>query len=291
MSVYEAGRPDRKVGRRERTEIDSVRLGSTDGKDVPGNVPPREAEMISLRWEGHTLDEISKRFALSRERVRQLIEQYGGPSAAEVRRLQDERSRAAETRLASLIGRAVRTALESLGPSSAEQVAEHSGYTNTEVARYWPADLRNQRLWTAGGSQTTWTDDQVLTAIREAAIYEFPLTTSAYQELVTVGQVIGPSMPRIWQRFGSWTAACEAAGVVAGRALRQNYETRWSDADILDIVRRYLEDPEAPNSFHRYDEWKRVNAPDGPSGASIRNRLGPWTQVKRLALTSGESDA
>ena len=94
-------------------------------------------------------------------------------------------------------------------------------------------------------------------------------------------------MPRIWQRFGSWTAACEAAGVVPGQTMRPHYQSRWSDDDLLQIARQYFLDPGAPNSAGRFDEWKRATVPDGPSFQTLRNRFGSWTEVKRRALAQG----
>ena len=51
---------------------------------------------------------------------------------------------------------------------------------------------------------------------------------------------------------------------------------------------RYLLDPDSPNSAHRFDEWKRAFAPDGPSFQTLRNRFGSWTEVKRRALAQGD---
>jgi hypothetical protein len=124
-----------------------------------------------------------------------------------------------------------------------------------------------------------------MNAIREASVYVFPLTTSAYRDLLAVGQVRGPSLPLVGQRYGSWTAACEAAGVTTGRTMRNNYESKWSDQDLVNIVQHYLLDPAAPNSANRFNDWKRRNMPDGPSFATIRNRFGSWTEAKRQALT------
>jgi hypothetical protein len=164
------------------------------------------------------------------------------------------------------------------------EMVEATGRDAEDVSRFWPRKLSYLLLRAAGTNENRWSDEEVLNAIRDAALYEFPLTTNAYAELLSQGQIKGPSMPRIWQRFGSWTAACEAAGVVAGQTMRTNYQSRWSDDDLLQIVRRYLLDPNAPNSAHRFDEWKRTAAPDGPSFQTLRNRFGSWTEVKRRAL-------
>lgn len=258
-----------------------------DGNAPPPPTPAHVVQMIELRWSGRTPDEIGKEFGVTRERVRQLMKKYGGPDAAEVRRVQAERAEAEALTRANAVTEAVRGALTASGPVTAEDVASHTGLDNADVARFWPQDLAHLRLWATGNYETRWSDDEILAALREAAVYEFPLTTNAYTDLLALGQINGPSMPRIWQRFGSWTAACDAAGVVAGPTMRDHYQSKWSEHDLVQIVQRYLLDPNAPNSGHRFDGWKRENLPDGPSFQTIRNRFGSWTAAKQRALAPG----
>lgn len=260
-----------------------------DGNPPPPPAPPRVATMIELRRAGKTLDEVGQEFGVTRERVRQLMTKHGGPDAAEVRQVQAERERAAELAHAASLDAAIRSVLGAAGPQTVEDVAAQTGIGNADVARFWPRDLAHLKLWGVSNAESRWSDDDILDAIKEASAYEFPLTTSAYRDLVAVGQIKGPSLPRIGQRYGSWTAACQAAGVTAGRTMRNNYESRWSDQDLLDIIRQYLLDPAAPNSANRFDQWKRDNVSDGPSFQTIRNRFGSWTEAKRRALTSMES--
>ncbi|WP_146826672.1 hypothetical protein [Aeromicrobium flavum] len=167
--------------------------------------------------------------------------------------------------------------------------AEVAGLTSSETVRYWPIDLVHLRLRPAGNNEERWSDEAILESLREAAIYEFPLTTKAYASLLASGQISGPSVPRIWQRFGNWSAACDAAGVVPGRAVRNNYQSKWTDQDLLQIVRQYLLDPSQPNSAHKFDDWRRQFAPDGPSFQTIRNRFGSWTEVKKRAFVKEEN--
>ena len=258
-----------------------------DGNVPPPPVPPHVVQMIELRRSGRTLDEIGKEFGVTRERIRQLLKKHGGPDAAEVRRIQAERAEAAALTRANVVGDAVRRVLGGSGPVTVEDVATRTEIDSAEVARFWPKDLAHLRLWATGKHEPRWSDDEILDALREAAVYEFPLTTNAYADLLAVGQVNGPSMPRIWQRFGSWTAACEAAGVVAGQTMRDHYQSKWSDDDLVQIVRRYLLDPDVPNSAYRFDQWKREVLPDGPSFQTIRNRFGSWTEAKQRALAPG----
>lgn len=261
-----------------------------DGTPPPPPTPERVAAMIELRRNGRTLDEVGKQFGVTRERVRQLMLKYGGPDSTSVRQAQMEKVQSEEQVRGGVVSSTVRDVLSSSGPLSLDEVASATGIEAAEVARHWPAELAHLRLWGANGTESRWSDDEIMEAIRGAAVYEFPLTANAYGRLLAVGQIQGPSVPRIGQRYGSWTAACKAAGVTAGRAVRNNYESRWSDQDLADIVRQYLLDPGVPNSANRFDEWKRENVPDGPSFQTVRNRFGSWTEAKRRALTTTGSE-
>lgn len=252
-----------------------------DGRIPP---PPHVAHMIERRWRGDTLDEIGVAHGVTRERIRQLLKKYGGPTSEQVRDRRVAILSAAERDRETAIATDVRRALRGCGPMTVAEVVEATGHDVDDVSRFWPRELSHLLLRPAGTNENRWSDEEVLDAIREAALYEFPLTTNAYSELLSQGQIKGASMPRIWQRYGSWTAACEAAGVVTGQAMRTNYQSRWTDDDLLQIVRRYLLDPSAPNSAHRFDEWKRAAVPDGPSFQTLRNRFGSWTELKRRAL-------
>ncbi|WP_091177627.1 sigma factor-like helix-turn-helix DNA-binding protein [Microlunatus flavus] len=248
------------------------------------SAPSRVEEMLRRRLQGQTLDEIGLEFDLTRERVRQILKQHGGPSAKEVRNLRATQVRLTQVDRDAAATSEIRAALKDSKPMSAEEVAELTGLDAADVWRSWPRDLSHLRLWGTGKITSRWTDAEILAALQEASTYEFPLTTTAYRELIRVGQVVGPSVPRIGQRFGSWSAACAEAGVVSGERPNRNYESKWSDEDLLKIVLTYLLDPQSPNSAHRFDDWRRQNAPDGPSAQTLRNRFGSWTELKRRAL-------
>jgi len=250
----------------------------------PPPAPPHVVEMIERRWQGLTLDEIGAEFGVTRERVRQLLKKHGGPTAVEIRELRASEARSAQRAHEEAIAGAIRGVLDARGPMTVAEMTEATNLDAGDVSKCWPKELGHLRLHSSGTYESRWSDEEILDAIRDAALYEFPLTTSAYAELLSQGQITGPSTPRISQRFGSWTAACDAAGVVAGQTMRSHYESRWSDDDLLRIVRQYLLDLEAPSSAAGFDEWKRTCAPDGPSFQTLRNRFGSWTEVKRRAL-------
>lgn len=259
---------------------------TSDSIQAPREPSTRDQRMVLMRSQGATLADIGEAFGVTRERARQIILGAGGPDNAALKATRSalrEEQRAQEKQrvdqaLRALI--AIRGALTSAEAASELQIPER------ELSAFWPEDLSHMRIREGHGSPRTWTDTDVLDAIREAAIYEFPLTTGSYAELVRVGQVIGPSLPHVLNRFGSWNSACDAAGVHHGQSMRPGYESRWTDEDLIAYAREYFLDPSWPNSAHRYDEWKRLNAPEGPSQATIRVRFGKWSDVQRRALAS-----
>jgi hypothetical protein len=263
---------------------------STDGILPPPPAPPHVADMIERRWRGETLDEIGTAHGVTRERIRQLLKKHGGPTAKEIRDIRAAEALTAQRDHETAVAAQIRAALDGRGPMTVAEVVEATDIGSVDVSKYWPADLSHLRLWGASQVESRWSDEDILAALREASTYEFPLTTTAYSDLLQVGQVEGASVPRIGQRFGSWSAACAAAGVVAGDPWNRDYESRWSDDDLLQIARRYLLDPDSPSSAHRFDEWKRAFAPDGPSFQTLRNRLGSWNEVKRRALAQGDME-
>jgi hypothetical protein len=246
--------------------------------------PPHVVRMIERRWRGHTLDEIGAEFGVTRERVRQLLKKHGGPSAQEIRDHRAAAARCAELARKEAVSRTLRDTLDGRGPLTMAEMVEATGLEASVVSKHWPADLAHLRLWGTGARESRWTDEDICGALQQAAVYEFPLTATAYSELRQVGQISGPSVPLIGQRFGTWRGACEVAGVVAGDPSTRGYESMWTDEDLLQIARAYLMDPSGPHSAGRFDEWKRANAPDGPSAQTLRKRFGSWTEVKRRAL-------
>jgi hypothetical protein len=105
--------------------------------------------------------------------------------------------------------------------------------------------------------------------------------------LVAQGEVVGPSVPGVYQLFGGWNHACSLAGVECGESRRSGYETRWTDREILEYLAEYLHYPGGRGTFGGYDDWRQTYRPDAPSAGTVRMRLGPWSEAKRSALRAG----
>ncbi len=264
-----------------------------DESGVEGTAPTefvtREQRMVAMRREGFSLAKIGTEFGVSREWVRRILDTAGGPTAAETRAAVRERAAAQEREIRAQTEEALSTLLGIRGALSASEAARTLGIEESALLQNWPSELAHLLIREPGHSVQVWSDAQILETIREASIYEFPLTSKAYAELVRVGEIRGPSLPRIHQRFGGWSAACDAAGVEPGQTFRAGYESRWTDAELISYVRDYLLEPGLPNSAKGFDAWRRTRVPDAPSFQTVRNRVGTWANAKRLALAPMEA--
>lgn len=105
-----------------------------------------------------------------------------------------------------------------------------------------------------------------------------PLSVGKYDAIRAT--IEGPSAIRLIQRFGSWCAACDFAGVTSGVAKR-SYVKNWDQKQIVKIVRDYLAgDPKV--SFLDFSRWLK-GLPSAPSAATCRNVGGSWSALLALA--------
>lgn len=247
---------------------------------------PRDLRIIELRKAGKTLDEIGKEVSLTRERVRQILKKYAPEIIfTEMREQKD---------------------LENL-----QKIDERNREIHELISKNWReykflkfADLANifnipeWRLRRCLSSihyvylqaneerkvAQLWSDDNCLESLRKAATFAFPITVSRYRKLLESGEVVGPTPALLWQRFGSWTQACELAGVEYGEALRE-YNRIWNDTELITFVRKFMHQRlDGKWSLEKYEEWRRFPAVEGPSMASLRLRLGSWSEIRVLAL-------
>jgi hypothetical protein len=130
--------------------------------------------------------------------------------------------------------------------------------------------------------RSKWSDDDLIRSLVDASTMAYPLSATAYDKLRDDCLVVGPSAQLIALRFSSWSRACEVAGVECGSSPRDVYTRSWSNRDLVAYVRDYIATTYKA-SFSGYQQWASQN--DGaPSAQTIRNRLGPWAEVKQMAL-------
>jgi len=114
------------------------------------------------------------------------------------------------------------------------------------------------------------------------------LTYNRYGDLKRVGQ---PCEAQIVNRVGSWADACELAGIPCGgkRRPKDSYSSKWTDDDLMRIVRRFLHHAEARGvkpTYGRYETYRRTQA-DSPSGTMLRHRMASLGLTSWAATLAG----
>lgn len=155
-----------------------------------------------------------------------------------------------------------------------------------ELDKYTSRRRTGKHISTA--TRPLWSNADMLERLENAATMAFPLTAVAYDKLREGLLVTGPSSQLIALRFGTWARACEIAGVECGNAPRESYTSPWTNGDLLGFVQDYLSTTYAP-SFNGYQEWAH-DTEGAPSGQTLRNRLGSWSQIRAIALQAREGN-
>jgi Homing endonuclease associated repeat len=125
------------------------------------------------------------------------------------------------------------------------------------------------------GRPRAWSNTEVLDALRGAAV-----DGRAPSQRWWSGFCDGPSASVVVNRFGSWNAACAAAGL---RTTLPTVARRASRMDMLAAVTNYLSDGGA--GVRGYTVWARLRG--APSAGSLRKEFGSWSAAKAAATEYG----
>jgi len=242
----------------------------------------RDKAILAMRMEGKTLEEIGLNFELTRERVRQIISKFGSdmvfPDITEMRRKEKEDD---------LRGIAIEISANwnSFRNYDFAKLAEEY---NLSVPLIRQIVTKVQHAYLSANEESRieklWTADDCIKVLKLAATFAFPLTVLEYRKLIESNSISGPTLRVFYSRFGSWVDACAAAGVETGNALRE-YDSTWSDSDLVCIVRQFLwESRDTSWSIQNYDDWRARHESQLPSAGLLRNRLGTWSEIRVLAL-------
>lgn len=241
----------------------------------------RNYRMLLMRLEGATLDEIGTEFNFTRERVRQILKKVSGGKDKEL--LKDIKSvrRQADLSKVDLVSKII---LEHPGIRLAE-LAEKCGVPLEEVKPLVAKEVAKlvSDFKPAKEYAKLWSDEQVIAALREAATHYFPLGKAEYDSLIELKEIDGPSSALIWMRFGSWSKACELAGVEC-HAVREHYQKTWSRAELLTYTSRFLMTRDISSSIGSYETWKAAETVKTPSGQLLRVEFGSWQNVIQAGL-------
>ena len=244
-------------------------------------IPP--SYLVDLYLQGKNLVEIGAHVGLSGERVRQLITS-GGFSIKELR----ERRKQAKAIEAAQAQDSITSWVESHKGCTLEEIEAATGYSVDRIRKLLNARLRHLILKDTDESKQEvsafckWSKAQTLFALQQAAKRVSPLTREAYDDLIKRGAVVGPVGSGIVHKFDSWVAACEAAGVQPGDAIRNNYQREFSYSDLEAALVQFIS--ESDNlSVDAYDKWE-ARKEGLPSSVLIRVRYGSWQLAWQNAL-------
>jgi hypothetical protein len=267
-------------GRDSENELNVVLTDYFNSKNPASGM--RDLDMLTLRLEGETLDSIGSKYDLTRERARQIIVKLA-PGLDLVSRYlsvdeNDKSSREISIKVQEIISR--------YGAIYKSELSAELKLPEEEALRVVPKEFqkfiidRNPEPLTF----TAWTKEQVIREIQKASTYYFPLRTADYEYLIQIGEITGPSVPYIYNKFGTWREVCAEAGVEAAQAMRSEYVKLWSEEELLGFVRRFFQEPGLSSSIGSYDSWRERQPDHVPSGVLIRNVFGNWTTVKKKTL-------
>lgn len=229
----------------------------------------RVEKMLKLRLQGHSLASIGRQYGLSRERVRQILQEHfpdqldAGNEAAS-----DRARRQTQDRRGDLLERAAAWA-KGREHFTAQQLQE--AIPATRVDRLWLRRQFHDRL-IYPTLDPTYTDEQILTALRKAsARHQGLLSKRRYDE---VRQDDWPTSVTVTNRLG-WNNALAQAGLQITPALRTY--TRTSHEQIFVWVQKYLQENPG-GSMSGYEAWAR-SRPQAPSGSTVRKRYRRWHEL------------
>jgi len=267
------------VGSNTVRELEQL-LGSAGREFAPEPARPHErrqdsrvADMVRLRDEGATLDEIGKAYDLTRERVRQLLKSAGHTGAIARENVAAKRERAAQERLADVLAAYRR------GDSTAEiaqQLDLHPAAVRDLLkVSVTPRDGAARRGTRRNWHQQHYSDDDLVDAVREVAErYGRTPTTEEYERAAAGGML--PTELTIRNRIG-WVVALERAGYPPPIRKRA-YTRRFPEATCRHALRRLvIESGHIPT----HAEYEALAQLDDrlPAAATVRNRVGRWTAI------------
>jgi hypothetical protein len=239
----------------------------------------RDYQVLLQRAGGLTLEEIGEQTGLTRERIRQIIERQttnGGKAFWKRVQLQKKEN---EQDLLNLI---------------CSWVAERPGITIQELVDRFslsagnikallPKDVSKLVQFPIEEShiEKQYTDQDCFKALQLASAYHFPLAKSQYDDLLAIKEISGPSSALLWRRFGSWTRACELAGVESN-ASHGNYQSLWAPDELINYLVRFLRQSKT-RSIQEYSSW-RISQPDHvPSDQLLRIVFDGWSAAIQKA--------
>jgi hypothetical protein len=244
----------------------------------------RDNEIVEQARTGKTLQEISLKFGLSREGIRKILIKNKADMPRDARQQTKKVKQDSDNHKREIVQN---WAKSHMGCTIVE-LSLGTGLTQSECTQHLPIGTKhlilnpgeapNSNTWTT----EKWTNNQILDGIRAAGVIASPLSYVSFDRIRKENNIDAPSAVRILQRFGTWTNACEQAGVKSGMTMRGDYHRNWTESEMIDWLANFLTQS-STSSHEAYNEWSK-SQPGAPGGQTIRNTIGSWVECCELAL-------
>ena len=249
--------------------------------------------VIALAEDGNTLNEIGAHVGVTPERTRQILKKSG----LSTRTIKKQRVTKDEL-FQEVLTQTIVSWITSHPGCRLSEVSSALGISESDVKAMCPKVtqrlLVDSRKKVDSDRFRTFTRQQMLDALKQAyklsnpsmSMYSAsetrPLTGPLYEKLRNENAIHGPSQPRILQVFGTWKEACNEAGVPSVDAVRDSYELRWTDEELINQLAQFISTSESV-SVASFDAWCRLDNSRASSG-TLRNQIGAWSESYELGL-------
>jgi len=261
----------------------------------------RNLNVLAYRASGLTLDEIGKIYAVSRERIRQILERIilkvsqnmdltvenlnslletraaANKSAHKIAEIKTQLEIEFKARL--LVDKKPGIKIEELTRliGVSEKLLNSVLHKQTKKFIYYEQNLNTNK--------SNYSDEDILEALRMTKNYMSPITRTLYDDLVEKGLINGPGSQTVMKRFRTWNKACKAANIAHIDSARDVYESLWTREEMLTAVIDFLKNPMYGESVQSYDRWRIDSSSKAPSGTHVRNSFNTWMNAKNEALS------
>lgn len=240
--------------------------------------PRRSRKILQLHDDGESVSAISRETGIHRHAITGFLAENGihGKSRGGVRErlLEHLRSSPGETKteVAERFGLHPNTVTEYLRGTPEEMLLVQSR-DGTRTQSYSDADIRRSlfEAW-----NTLDADGQERGMSRE--YYD-----KRMKELTAIDGRPRPSSALLTtRRFTSWKEACASVGIKHGRPPVKPVPVQYTRELALKSVVMYINET-GDTTYAGYSQWASTR-PGAPSGPTVRNRYGKWSEVRIAAL-------
>lgn len=241
---------------------------------------PHLARLQKRMAKGQTLEEAAEGVGLTLSLAKSVFIRSGLPVPKPLRR---RPIKSAQER--KELGEKIHLYLRHAGSASVSEVAQAFGVTTTLVrAALWDQD--QHRLTKRPTMRERYSDTGILIGLQLMAsergrttYARGPVPVSRHYWDTHRDPLAHPPATEVVARYGTWLAACRAAGIPTPLRTKPEGEIRrWTDDELAACMREFFASGvgDSPGAFQ---EWTAAR-PDAPAFGTVITRLGRWTELR-----------